>query len=120
MNKVISKYGTFIVIPPVLAIVAIIALRFNITTKADVTLLQTGADEIAVYLPADIADGDTLRIDTPEAGTLTLPVISVKQEPSAQRAVCSGSLPTSDTLMRATITTGCKPLYSILLHQNRL
>ncbi len=115
MNNIISKYGTFLIVPPLLAVIAFIALRFNVTTKADVTIIQTAQDEIVVYLPLEYQVGDTLRLESPEFGHLLLAVDSIALEPTAQRAACRGQLPTNNTLQRATISTGSRPLYSLLL-----
>ena len=116
MNNLISKYGTFIIITPLLAIIACIALRFNVTIRGDVTLVQTAPGEITAYLPPDAPLSDTLRVETTDFGTLTLPLITCCREPAAQKATCRGTLPADDTLLRASITTGTKPLYSILIH----
>lgn len=116
MNRFISKYGTFAVIPPVMLILAIVAFNFKVTTKAEVTLLQTAPNRITAYLPSPSeAVPDTLRVESPDFGTLGYPVLSSTPERSCTRLTCRGTLPPGNTLLKAYIITGHKPIYRILL-----
>lgn len=117
MNSLISKYGTLLIIPPILIIIALVACRFHVTTKAEVTLVQTAPTEITAYVPHGVALGDSLHIDSQEYGPMTLPITKIANEPTNQRVTCRGQLPTDDTLLSAAITTATKPLYLVLLHQ---
>lgn len=117
MNKIISRYGTFLIIPPVLIIIAFVAFKFNVTTKAEVILIQHTPTEVIAYIPNNIAVSDTLHVDSPEYGTLTLPVAYISKEPSNQLVIIHGHLPADDTILHAYIITATKPLYQVLLHQ---
>lgn len=117
MNRIISKYGTFLIVPPLLLIIAWVALRFDVATKADVTLIQSAPGQVTAYLPKDLTVTDTLRIDSPDFGPILLEVTNVAQEPAAQRATCRGTLPGPNTLLRATTPTGSHPIYTLLLHR---
>lgn len=117
MNKIISRFGTFLIIPPVLIVIAFVAFKFNVTTKVEVILIQHTPTEIIAYIPNNVAVSDTLHVDSPEYGPITLPIESIFQEPSNQRAICQGHLLTDDTLLHAYIITATKPLYMVLLHR---
>lgn len=117
MNKIISRYGTFLIIPPVLIIIAFVAFKFNVTTKAEVILIQHTPTEIIAYIPNNVAVSDTLHVDSPEYGSLTLPIAYISKEPSNQRVVCTGNLPADDTILHAYIITETQPLYQVLLHR---
>ena len=117
MNKIISKYGTFIIIPPILAIIAIVALRFKVTTTAEVTAVQTAPDVIVVYAPLDIEVTDSIALQSAETGPLTLAVSSVSNEATLRRITCSGTLPPGNTLIRASIPTGDIPLYQVIINR---
>lgn len=118
MNSIISRYGTFLAIPPVLLIIGLIACNFNVTTKAEITLIQSDAETITAYLPAGVAAPDTLRIDVPGHAAQAYPVTAARPEESYVRLTCRGRLPGADTLLKSYIITGRRPIYRILLHQN--
>lgn len=117
MNTIISKYGTLLIIPPILIIIAVVAFRFNVTTKAEITLVKTAPSEITAYVPHSVTLGDSLHIDSQEYGPITLAITQIANEPTNQRVTCRGQLPGDDTLLHATITTDTKPLYQVLLHR---
>lgn len=115
MNNFISRYGTFLAIPPVMFIIAIIAFSFNVNIKEEVTLVQIEPDLINVYLSSDSQIPETLKIVSPETGQLDLPVLSFVKESSIIKVTCKGNLNSAETLIHGYINTGSYPIYKILL-----
>ncbi len=115
MNDFISRYGTFAVIPPVLLIIAIVAFRFNVTTKTEVTLVQSAPSLVTAYIVPSEPLPDTLHVESPDFGILEYPIICSEPEQAYLRLTCRGNLPPGNTLLRAYTISGHKPIYSILL-----
>ncbi|MCM1140324.1 MAG: hypothetical protein NC453_17285 [Muribaculum sp.] len=115
MNNFISKYGTFLVIPPVLLIIAIVAFSFSVTTKAEVILVQSAPNQITAYISPSESTPGTLHIDSPDFGHLNYPILLSIPEQSYTRLTCKGNLPPNNTLLKAYIITGHKPIYRILI-----
>lgn len=111
---IVSRYGTFLVIPPVVGLILLVALTFKVTTRTEITLVQTAPGQIAAYMPAAPAT-DTLRAEAPETGALAFVIERVEAEASGVRVSCRGSLPGGDTLLKAYIPGAPRPIASILL-----
>jgi hypothetical protein len=120
MNKFFSRYGTFLVIPPVLAVIVIVAVTFNVSTRREVTLVQVTPTQIEAYIPSDVTTADdSVKFVSPEFGTVCYEVIARTNEPSAVRATCRGCLPTADTRISAYIIADSIPIYRLILKQLR-
>ncbi len=114
MTNLISKYGTFLVIPPVLFLVGVIAFNFKVTTKAEVVLVQSAPNHITAFIPTSEPVPEVLRLETPEFGLLEYAVMASGRERSHTRLSCQGSLPASDSLLKAYMVTGHKPIFRVL------
>lgn len=112
---IVSRYGTFLVIPPVVGLILLVALTFKVTTRTEITLVQTAPGRIAAYMPAAPAASDTLRAEAPETGALAFVIERVEAEANGVRVSCRGSLPGGDTLLKAYIPGAPRPIASILL-----
>lgn len=98
-----------------MAVIVLIACKYEVTTKEEVILVQHSATEVISYAPLDVVIGDTLHLDSPKYGKINLPVVHVIQEPSNQRVECRAKIRSKDTLIRAYIITSTQPIYTILL-----
>ncbi len=114
MIRFISRYGTFLIIPPVLAIIIIVAVKFHVDVRQEVTLVQTSATTVVAYMPPEAVPGDTLQVSSPEYGQLSFAVDSVSREASALRVSCRGSLPAADTHVTAYLICASQPIYRVI------
>lgn len=119
MNDFMSRYGTFAVIPPVLLIIAIVAFRFNVTTKTEVTLVQSAPGQVTAYVAPSESLPDTLHVESPDFGILEFPIVLSDSEQAYVKLTCRGNLPQGNTLLRAYIVSGRKPIYRMLLDGSR-
>lgn len=113
-SGIVSRYGTFLVIPPVVGLIMLVALTFRVTTRTEITLVQTAPGRIAAYMPS-APDADTLRAEAPETGALAFAIDGVEAEASAVRVKCRGTLPGGNTLLKAYIPSQPRPIAAILL-----
>jgi len=115
MTNLISKYGTFLVIPPVLFLIGVIAFNFKVTTKAEVILVQSAPNHITAFISSGEQVPEVLRLETPESGPLEYTVIASVREKSHNRLSCQGNLPSGDSLLKAYVVMGHKPIFRVLL-----
>lgn len=112
-SGIVSRYGTFLVIPPVVGLILLIALTFKVTTRIEITLVQTAPGRIAAYMPSALST-DTLRAEAPETGALAFAIEGVETEASAVRVNCRGTLPGGNTLLKVYIPSQPRPIAAIL------
>lgn len=118
MNGIISKYGTFFVIPPVLAVIVVVAFTFKVTERREVMLVRSEPGIVCAYIPADLEVPDTVRVSAPETGELVLPVTGKVREGSYTKTLCKGNLSGKDSMVRAYAVTGKIPIARLLLKRN--
>lgn len=117
MNNIISRYGTFLVIPPLVIGLVVMLINFKVSLRTEMTLFQYDPDHIIVYMADDVNVSDTLTIDSPETGIMNLPVIATVKEGSNKRITCSGNLDLAYSMVRIYVETDKIPLYRALLNR---
>ena len=115
MTNLISKYGTFLVIPPILFLIGVIAFNFKVTTKTEVILVQSTPNNITAFIPSGEQIPEELCLETQEFGPLEYTVVASAREKSHNRLSCQGNLPAGDSLLKAYMVTGHKPIFRVLL-----
>ena len=117
MNKIVLRYGTFLIIPPLVIGLVVMLINFKVSIRTEITLFQYDPDRIIVYMADEINISDTLSIDTPETGIMNLPVIATTREGSNKRITCSGNLDLPVSMLRIYVENGRIPLYRALLNR---
>jgi len=87
--KVLTKYGTFLIIPIVLAGIAITLCTLKVREKIPATLICLSKDSGIVYIPQgtkiQTAKGEHLRLETSHSAYIECQITDVAEEPANKR-----------------------------------
>lgn len=90
MKGIIIKYGTFLIVPFVIAVIAITLCTLRIREKLPVTLISVSAQKGIAYIPLNvqksIAKGDSLVLETSQSGNIKCLVTDTSMEANNIRA----------------------------------
>ena len=90
MKGIIVKYGTFLIVPFVIVVIAITLCTLKVREKLPVTLISVSAQKGIAYIPLNaqipITQGDSLVLETSQSGNIECLVTDTSMEANNIRA----------------------------------
>lgn len=86
MKGIIVKYGTFLIVPFVIAVIALTLCKLRVREKLPVTFVSVSNEKGIAYIPLNaqmsIAKGDSLVLETSQSGNIKCIVTDTTIEPN--------------------------------------
>lgn len=86
MKGIIVKYGTFLIVPFVIAVIALTLCKLRVREKLPVTLVSVSNEKGIAYIPQNaqmsISKGDSLVLETSQSGNIKCIVTDATIEPN--------------------------------------
>lgn len=90
MKGIIVKYGTFLIVPFVIVVIAFTLCTLKVREKLPVTLISVSAQKGIAYIPLNaqipITQGDSLVLETSQLGNIKCLVTDTSMEANNIRA----------------------------------
>lgn len=121
MNNIVSKYGTFMVIPLILIIVFIIGFNLKTTTRTTVHMVQHQNGMVDIFIPHSVDTTgivtDSVHLDNPQGGHISYPVVRRHEGATGTFITCRGHILGNEPYATATITTAELPLWKVIVSE---
>lgn len=90
MKGIIVKYGTFLIVPFVIAVIAVTLCTLKVREKLPVTLVSVSGQKGIAYIPLNaqmlIFKGDSLVLETSQSGNIKCLITDTSMEANNIRA----------------------------------
>ena len=90
MKGIIVKYGTFLIVPFVIVVIAVTLCTLKVREKLPVTLIRVSEQKEIAYIPLNaqklIVKGDSLVLETSQSGNIKCLITDTSMEANNIRA----------------------------------
>ena len=124
MKSFIVKYGTFLTLPIVIALLLLILSTLTVSMKTPVTLFAYAQNNGMLYMPKSksfaISSNDTLILNCAEGTTITCAIANIHNEPESIRMhvkIKNTAALKGNTMISAYIVKNDIPMYQLILNK---